>query len=129
MQSQHAPVREGEHGGTDQQHHPFVLILLVPEPRRAGVAEGHDALDAADGGGEQGFETFFGRDGRQVGKEIAAMATGVRHISLPQRVGHAEVAVNQPVAGSDDHPPIGWPLGRSTRDYGRRIEMPHARML
>ena len=62
---------EGQHRAAREQYHPFVLVLLVPEPRRAGVTEGDDALDPAVRAGEQGVEDLLAACSQAAGEQIA----------------------------------------------------------
>ena len=64
-------VGKSEQGFAADQHDPFGLRLVVPEPRRAGLAGRHDALDDQAGLAEQRGELFVGGAGRrEMGEQV-----------------------------------------------------------
>ena len=79
--TQHARIRlvgEPQLGGAGEHQHPFAFRLVVPEPRRARLAQGDDPFDPQTGSGQQGVGLF----GRR------ASGSGVRRFTArwPERL-------------------------------------------
>jgi hypothetical protein len=64
------PILEAKPSRPAQDGHPFVLGLIVPEPRRRGLTKRYDALDVDRWCFEQRVELFGGKIGRHIGKKI-----------------------------------------------------------
>ncbi len=76
-----------EPGRSFQHHDPFMLILVVPEPFRRGVAVRNDPFDADLGGGEDRLHDFIGKLIREVMEEISLVlaALNLRRQTLKPR--------------------------------------------
>lgn len=72
IQGDFTAVGEHQAGGPAQQHHPFVLGLVVPFVRRRGLAVGNNPLDAHAGTLGQQFKYLILRLGCQELEKITA---------------------------------------------------------
>ena len=59
--------------GAAQQDRPLVGVLVVPLPRRRGVALRHDPLDEEPLAGPEYFHRLRGRRIRRLGEQVAAL--------------------------------------------------------
>ena len=68
-------VGEPQPRRSGQQHDPFRLVLVVPEARRARLAEGDDALDTQTGAGGERLADFCCARVGQITEQIHGPAT------------------------------------------------------
>jgi len=84
--TEHAVVRlvgEAQPRRAREQHHPLGLRLIVPEPGRAPLPAGDDALDAQPRRGKQRVGDFGGARVRQVAQEVPGRAHGAAAARTP----------------------------------------------
>ena len=64
------PIVKAQTRASLQQDHPFVFVLIIPEPRRRAMTSGNNSLNAKAGRLKNGFKKFILQIPGNIGKEI-----------------------------------------------------------
>jgi len=64
------PIVKAQTCASLQQDHPFVFVLIIPEPRRRAMTPGNNSLNAKAGRLKNGFKKFILQIPGNVGKKI-----------------------------------------------------------
>jgi hypothetical protein len=59
-----------QHGPALQNHHPLIPVLLIPNPRRAGLPMRNNPFNTQSGHAQQVFKTFMLCGKRQIFKQV-----------------------------------------------------------
>jgi hypothetical protein len=79
-------ILKAQAGAAREEHHPLVGVLVIPLPRRSGLACGDDALQTKIFRLQEHLKDFLGYMGRNWGKEIGHKTPLLGKVSSGQKI-------------------------------------------